>query len=103
MTKDSVYASDHIPSVLATHSWRTAQNSIPYLISYLKPDFKILDIGCGPGTITLDLAKLVSEGHVTGIEYTPEPLAHARAFSEQHEVINIEFPVADIHELPFEG
>jgi ubiquinone/menaquinone biosynthesis C-methylase UbiE len=101
MTKDSVYASDHSPSVLATHAWRTAQNSVPYLIPHLKPDFKILDIGCGPGTITVDLAKLVPGGHVTGVEYTPEPLAHARAFAEKHEVTNIEFQVADIHELPF--
>jgi len=102
MAKDSVYASDHSASVLAVHSWRTAQNSAAYLIPHLKPHFSILDIGCGPGTITTDLAKLVPDGHVTGVEYTPEPLVEARNFAEKHGVKNIEFQVADIHELPFE-
>ncbi|KUJ06554.1 ubiE/COQ5 methyltransferase [Mollisia scopiformis] len=103
MSKDSVYVSDHSASVLATHSWRTARNSIPYLIPHLKSNFKILDIGCGPGTITTDLAKLVPEGHVTGVEYKPEPLENARALAAEQGVTNIDFQVADIHNLPFEN
>lgn len=99
-TKEHVYASDHSASVLATHSWRTVQNSAAYLLPYLKPDSKLLDVGCGPGTITVDLAKFV--GHVIGVEYSPEPLAQARTFAEQQGVKNVEFQVADIHELPFE-
>ncbi|KAF8855487.1 ubiE/COQ5 methyltransferase [Acephala macrosclerotiorum] len=99
-TKEHVYASDHSASVLATHSWRTAQNSAAYLLPFLKPNFKLLDVGCGPGTITVDLAKLV--GHVIGVEYSPEPLSQARTFAEQQGVKNVEFQVADIHDLPFE-
>lgn len=77
-----VYASDHNPSVLSIHQWRTISNSLPYIKPYLasSPSLKILDVGCGPGSITVDLAKHVPEGHVTGVEYTPEPLAQARAF-----------------------
>ncbi|CZR59542.1 probable ubiE/COQ5 methyltransferase [Phialocephala subalpina] len=101
-TKEHVYTSDHSAAVLATHSWRTVQNSAAYLIPYLKPDFKLLDAGCGPGTITVDLARFLPEGHVIGVEYSAEPLSQARTFAEQQGVKNVEFRVEDIHELPFE-
>ncbi|KAH8587684.1 ubiE/COQ5 methyltransferase [Bisporella sp. PMI_857] len=100
--KDGVYASDHSASVLRTHSWRTATNSIPYLLPRLKPNMKILDVGCGPGSISVDLAKYISDGHLTGVEYTDEPLAHARALAAEQNVTNIEFKIGDIHALPFE-
>ncbi|KAJ4070916.1 hypothetical protein NW761_015069 [Fusarium oxysporum] len=82
----SVYSTDHSPSVLRTHSWRTVANSANYLIPHLRPDMKILDVGCGPGSITIDLARLVPQGHVAGIEYG---------------VNNVSFDVGDIHSLPF--
>lgn len=93
MAQPSVYASDHSPAVLSTHSWRTVANSIPYLLPHLHPDMHILDVGCGPGTITVDLAKRVRRGHVTGVEYTPEPLEAARAFAEKENVKNVEYVV----------
>jgi len=100
--KDGVYASDHSESVLRTHSWRTVANSAPYLIPHLQPSLEILDVGCGPGTITVDLAKRVGDGHVTGIDYTDEPFAEARSLAEKEKVANINFLTADIHALPFE-
>jgi len=51
-----VYTHGHHESVLRSHSWRTAENSAAYLLPHLTPDALILDIGCGPGTITADLA-----------------------------------------------
>ncbi|KAG0222953.1 hypothetical protein BGW42_006181 [Actinomortierella wolfii] len=61
----------------------------------------ILDIGCGPGSITVDLAKRVPNGSVVGIEYTAEPLAQARAYAAQQGVSNVDFKVGDIHALDF--
>lgn len=98
----SVYATDHHASVLRTHSRRTAENSIPYLLPHLSPTMKLLDVGCGPGSITVDLAKRVPQGHVTGIEYMPEPLEVARSLAASQGVQNVDFQVGDIHELPFE-
>jgi len=62
----------------------------------------ILDVGCGPGSITVDLAKLVPQGHVTGIEYTSAPLPGARALAAEKGVENVSFQEGDIHLLPFE-
>ncbi|KAL4863847.1 hypothetical protein BDV12DRAFT_206156 [Aspergillus spectabilis] len=96
-----VYTTNHAPSVLLTHSWRTAQNSAPHLLPHLHPNQKILDVGCGPGSITVDLARLVPSGHVTGIEYVSDPLDQARDFAASQGVTNIDFRVGDIYSLPF--
>jgi ubiquinone/menaquinone biosynthesis C-methylase UbiE len=100
-TQSSVYTTDHAASVLRTHSWRTAANSAGYLIPHIQPNMLILDIGCGPGSITIDFARLVPHGHVTGVEYVPEPLEKARALASSQGVTNISFEVGDIHSLPF--
>ncbi|KAF7302379.1 Methyltransf-25 domain-containing protein [Mycena chlorophos] len=100
----SSYTHGHQASVLRAHSWRTAQNSCAYLLGSLKPDMKILDVGCGPGTITIDLARLVPQGHVTGTEPTAaqEPvLQQARETAAQQGVANVTFGVGNGYALPF--
>ena len=52
----TAYLHGHHASVLRSHTWRTVENSAPHLIPHLVPDLKILDVGCGPGTITVDPA-----------------------------------------------
>jgi hypothetical protein len=48
----TVYTHGHHESVLRSHRWRTLENSAAYLLPHLSPDFHVLDVGCGPGTIT---------------------------------------------------
>ncbi|KAL4940164.1 hypothetical protein BDV06DRAFT_230515 [Aspergillus oleicola] len=98
----TTYTTNHAHSVLHTHGWRTAQNSAPHLLPHINPTSKILDIGCGPGSITVDLACLASSSHVTGIEYFPDPLDGARALAAARGVTNVDFQVGDIHALEFE-
>lgn len=62
----------------------------------------VLDVGCGPGTITIDFARLVPQGHVTGVEYVSDPLDKARSLAIAQDVTNVKFEVADIHSLPYE-
>ena len=62
----------------------------------------ILDVGCGPGTITADLAGLVPEGQVVGVEYYPDVLEHARTLAANRGLKNVRFETGDIHELPFQ-
>lgn len=61
----------------------------------------ILDIGCGPGSINIDFARRVPQGHVAGIEYVPDPLDQARDLATHEGVANIDFRVGDIHALDF--
>jgi len=100
-SQPNVYSSDHSNGALRTHSWRTVANSVAYLRPHIQPEMSILDVGCGPGSISVDMAKLVPKGRVVGIEYTPDPLNEARAFATQQGVTNTEFQVGDIHALTF--
>lgn len=95
------YTNDHSQSVLQTHSWRNVENSASYLLPHLQPDMSILDVGCGPGSITIDLARKVPLGHVLGVEYVPDPLDGARSLASSAGVSNISFQIGDIHALPF--
>jgi ubiquinone/menaquinone biosynthesis C-methylase UbiE len=87
--------------VLRSHRWRTAANSAAYLLPQLTPGQALLDVGCGPGTITADLAELVSPGRVTALERTEEALALARAEIGRRGLTNVDFAVGDVHDLSF--
>ena len=56
------YTHGHHESVLRIHSWRTVDNSAAYLAPHLREGAKVLDVGSGPGTISLDLARRVRPG-----------------------------------------
>ncbi|KAF9224622.1 methyltransferase-UbiE family [Gyrodon lividus] len=100
MSDGATYSHGHHESVLRSHSWRTAQNSASYLLRYLKPTMHILDIGCGPGTITADFARLVPQGKVTGLEHgTSGVLADARKHAADQGIANIDFQDGDICNL----
>ena len=99
MTHD-VYTHGHHESVLRSHTWRTAENSAGYLLAALRPGLELLDVGCGPGTITVDLARLVAPGRVIGIDRAPEVLAQASAHANGQGV-SIELRVGDVYALQF--
>lgn len=97
----AVYTHGHHESVLRSHTWRTAANSAGYLLGSIEPDLRILDVGCGPGTITADLAALVPQGGVVGVDAAPGILDQARATAAERGLQNVEFAVADVHGLDF--
>ncbi len=47
---------------------RTAEKHAAHLLPYIKKHFRILDVGCGTGSITMDLARLVPSGEVIGVD-----------------------------------
>lgn len=97
----AVYTHGFHESVLRSHRWRTAANSAAYLLGVLKPHMRILDVGCGPGTITADLAGLVPEGEVIGLDTGPEILEQARREAEGRGLGNVSFTTGDVHALDY--
>ncbi|HZE41466.1 MAG TPA: methyltransferase domain-containing protein [Stackebrandtia sp.] len=95
----ATYTHGYHPSVLRSHTWRTAENSAAYLLSHLEPGMTILDVGCGPGTITADLAARVAPGRVIALDASETVLAKARRHAAEVGATTITFTTGDVHAL----
>src|SRR5215467_8483606 len=95
------YTHGHHESVLRGHQRRTAENSAAYLLPYLRPGSSVLDIGCGPGTVTADLAARVAPGPVMAVDRSTEVLGVALAEAQRRNLCNVAFATADVHKLEF--
>lgn len=93
------YSHGHHESVLRAHTWRTAENSVGYLLPELRPGMTLLDIGCGPGTITVDLAARLDPGHVHGVDSVADVVEQAAAHAAAEGVENVTFGTANAYEL----
>jgi ubiquinone/menaquinone biosynthesis C-methylase UbiE len=94
------YTHGHHESVLRSHRWRTAENSAGYLLPHLTEGMRLLDVGCGPGTITMDLAQRVGPaGKVTALERTDAALGLARDEATRRGTANVYFVVGDAQRL----
>jgi len=96
-----MYTHGHHESVLRSHRWRTAENSAAYLLGHLAPGMSLLDVGSGPGTITLDLAERVFPGPVTALEATASALDLTRREAERRGGPPLTYVVGDVHALDF--
>src|SRR5665213_3757264 len=102
MSEKNVYTHGHHESVLRSHTWRTAENSAAYLLPHVVAGMDLLDVGCGPGTITIDLAKRVAPGRVIGVDASESVLEGAARTAEEASCTNVAFQTGDIAQLPFE-
>ena len=91
------YTHGHHESVLRSHTWRTAENSAAHLLPHLSPGQRLLDVGCGPGTITVDLADRVAPGTVLGIDASADVIEQATGIVGDRS--NVTFEVADVYAL----
>ena len=70
------------------------QKAIGQLI--LEENTKILDIGCGCGATTIEIAKMIPKGHVTGLDISIPMLDRAEKFASEMSLSNIDFQVKDV-------
>jgi len=96
---ESRYTHGHHEAVLRSHRWRTVENSAAYLIPRLVPGASLLDVGCGPGTITLDFAGRIAPGRVLAIDASADVIELARAEQAERHIRNVEFRTADVYAL----
>lgn len=98
----AVYTHGHHASVLRSHTWRTAENSAAYLVPQLRPGMSLLDVGCGPGTITADLARLVAPGRVVAIDTAEGIVAQAAELMAAQGLDNVVCEVGDVYDLGYD-
>ncbi|HEX5587062.1 MAG TPA: methyltransferase domain-containing protein [Acidimicrobiia bacterium] len=103
--RGETYTHGHHESVLRSHRWRTVENSAAYLVPHLRPGTRVLDVGCGPGTITADLAARVAPGPVVGIDAAADIVEAARESAASVDAdgaaISLRFDTGDVYALDF--
>jgi SAM-dependent methyltransferase len=102
LRREERYTHGHHPSVLKSHTWRTVANSAAYLEPYLVAGADLLDVGSGPGTITVDFARRLAPGTVTGLDAAAEVVEQARNLARSEGVGNVTFVVGDAYETGFD-
>ncbi|GAA5860748.1 hypothetical protein JCM8547_005522 [Rhodosporidiobolus lusitaniae] len=102
-SKPAFYPSGHDAAVLKSHNARTAENSAAFLLPHLKQSDSLLDVGCGPGSITITFAPYVSS--VLGVEHPSAGQAVLDAATESAGAAGVDgkvsFRHADALSLPF--
>jgi SAM-dependent methyltransferase len=95
------YAHGHHASVLRSHGWRTAENSAAYLLPHLRADDRLLDVGMGPGTITLDFARRLPDGWVTGVDSAEPAVAATQALAATDGATNLTAEIGNVYGLGY--
>lgn len=80
---------------------RTAAIHAAFLLPHLPASARVLDCGCGPGSISCDLAQRVSAGHVTGLDCESSQLELARQRAAELRLDNTTFAGGSVYQLPF--
>ena len=80
---------------------RTAAVDAEFFLPYIRPGSRVLDVGCGPGSITVGLAETVAPGEVIGVDSEPLQIERAVALSRDRALANIRFEVANAYDLPY--
>lgn len=93
------YAHGHHASVLASHARRGIDDSAAYVLEHLHEEMTLLDVGCGPGSITIEFAQRFPEARIIGIDAAPAAIEAARAAASAARVANVEFRVDDAYGL----
>jgi len=81
---------------------RRVENEEAFMVPYLQEGLRVLDAGCGPGTISVGIAKLVApSGSVVAMDIDPISLKNAEKYANDESVKNIEFREGSILNIPF--
>ena len=97
------YSHGHHASVLRSHRWRTAENSAAHLLPHLGTGQRLLDVGCGAGTITADLAVRLAPGGVVGLDSAPAAVEATAALAVARGLTNVTVVQGSAYDLSAAG
>jgi ubiquinone/menaquinone biosynthesis C-methylase UbiE len=76
---------------------RNAADYADFVLPHLTPTSRVLDVGCGEGTISLGLAKVAA--HVVGVDLDEGAFADAQRYAKKHRIDNVEFRADNVYSL----
>jgi ubiquinone/menaquinone biosynthesis C-methylase UbiE len=101
METESSYTIGHGDGPLAYMRFRSAERCCAFFRTHVRSASRILDCGCGPGSVTIGLAQWAPDGETVGVDLGAEQLDAARALARNRGVNNLTFRHGDIFDLPF--
>jgi ubiquinone/menaquinone biosynthesis C-methylase UbiE len=99
--RHETYTHGHAPATVRQHGRRTADEAAAFLLPELRPGMRLLDVGCGPGSITRGLAERVAPGETVGLDLSRETLAAARDDAAARGLGNLRYEEGSVYALPF--
>jgi SAM-dependent methyltransferase len=95
------YAPGWDTDVMAMLHARTADERAAFALPFLRSGFRVLDIGCGPGAITLGLARRVlPHGKCVGVDVQPSQIDAAQCAADAAGATNVSFQTGNAYHLP---
>jgi ubiquinone/menaquinone biosynthesis C-methylase UbiE len=98
---NETYQHGHHPSVVADHAKRTADTAAAFFLPFIKPGMRLLDVGCGPGSITVGLAQRVEPSETIGIDPSPSVIETAKSLANAKAAKYLSFEVGNVYESRF--
>lgn len=89
------------PGLRRDYAGRTAGRQAAFVLPHLHPGTDLIDVGCGPGTISAGLAAVVTSGHVVGLDHDADHVAAAKSLALERGLSNATFLRGDALSLPF--
>ena len=91
----SSYAMGYSDTFLMMLKRRHAAHNAAHLLPHLKPGMDLLDLGCGPGSITVGLAEAVHPGTVTALDQDADQLRMLEDHAAETGIYNVEPMLGD--------
>lgn len=95
------YTLGYARSALAFVGRRRLETHGAFFQSHLQPALRVLDCGCGPGSMTCDIAAVVAPGEVIGLDAAASQIELARQRAKDQSVVNVRFEVGNVYALPY--
>jgi ubiquinone/menaquinone biosynthesis C-methylase UbiE len=101
MTTVEQYSGGYSPLIIDQFKQRSFAKQGAFLQPYLTSGLTVLDCGCGPGSMTLDIAELVNPGLVFGIDSSQIQIEQALLLQQQRAISNVSFTTGSAYQLPY--
>jgi SAM-dependent methyltransferase len=95
------YTLGYDAAALAFVSRRTLESHGAFFIPHLRPGLQVLDVGCGPGTMTVGIAAYIGTGRVIGVDMGDSQVQLATQRAAEQGIANAEFRTGNAYALPF--
>jgi SAM-dependent methyltransferase len=95
------YTPGHTANALSFMASRDLESHGFFLLPLLQAGQDVLDAGCGPATISADIADAVFPGKVTALDISTCELDQGRRLAQGREIVNLEFVAGSAYEMPF--